>query len=236
MPLQTAVRPGASSALKLVRNSQRFSCPSIANILTDYLHKVFSRMNRSSLAPDPENPFNRDAWDGYQGNRNRTFAHLYDNGISNNIFLAGDSHANWVSDLVWLDEKIYDPVTGDGAVGVEFALTAVSSVSRAGQNVSIEAALAFSDDIVAANEELHWNELWYRGYLELSLSAERAEARFFGVPDVKRQSGAEVSLANFTVLVGENKLQRPVAGGVVEAGTLKGGETTTTNRTVDTGA
>ncbi|GME58888.1 Alkaline phosphatase D [Neofusicoccum parvum] len=124
---------------------------------------VFSRMNRSSLAPDPENPFNRDAWDGYQGNRNRTLAHLHDAAIGNNVFLAGDSHANWVSDLAWLGEKPYDGATGDGAVGVEFAVSAVSSVSRAGQNVSMEEARAFSDDIVAANEELQWNELWYRG-------------------------------------------------------------------------
>ncbi|KAH7044618.1 alkaline phosphatase-like protein [Macrophomina phaseolina] len=197
---------------------------------------IFSRMNRSSLAADPENPFNRDAWDGYQGNRNRTFAHLYDNTIPNNIFLAGDSHANWVSDLAWLDARPYDPTTGAGAVGVEFALTAVSSVSRAGQNVTVAEARAFSDDIVAANEELQWNELWHRGYIELTLTAERAEARFFGIPDVKRRSGMEVSLANFTVLAGEGRLERPVAGGMVESGSLKGGETRMTNQTVDTGA
>jgi phosphodiesterase/alkaline phosphatase D-like protein len=33
---------------------------------------------------------------GYISNRNRTLKHLYDNGIGNNIFLAGDSHQNWV--------------------------------------------------------------------------------------------------------------------------------------------
>lgn len=29
-------------------------------------------------------------------NRNRTLKHLYDNNISNTVFLAGDSHQNWV--------------------------------------------------------------------------------------------------------------------------------------------
>jgi hypothetical protein len=33
---------------------------------------------------------------GYVANRNRTLEHLYDNDIGNNIFLAGDSHQNWV--------------------------------------------------------------------------------------------------------------------------------------------
>ena len=34
---------------------------------------------------------------GYTANRNRTLKHLYDNNIGNNVFLAGDSHQNWVS-------------------------------------------------------------------------------------------------------------------------------------------
>lgn len=38
-----------------------------------------------------------DSWDAYIANRNRTLKHMYDNEIDNNIFLAGDSHQNWVS-------------------------------------------------------------------------------------------------------------------------------------------
>lgn len=34
---------------------------------------------------------------GYVASRNRTLKHLYDNGITDNIFLSGDSHQNWVS-------------------------------------------------------------------------------------------------------------------------------------------
>lgn len=36
---------------------------------------------------------------GYIANRNRTLQHMYDNNIKNNIFLAGDSHQNWVRRL-----------------------------------------------------------------------------------------------------------------------------------------
>ncbi|KAM5358482.1 hypothetical protein ACJZ2D_015240 [Fusarium nematophilum] len=58
-----------------------------------------------------------DNWSGYIANRNRTLQHLYDNDIGNNIFLAGDSHQNWVSDLVWLGTKDYDNKTGAGSIG-----------------------------------------------------------------------------------------------------------------------
>ena len=86
---------------------------------------VFSRINES-VAYGNVNPLDYDAWDGYQANRNRTFQTLYDNDIGNNIMISGDSHANWVSDLVWLDQHAYDPTTGDGAIGVEFAGTGKS--------------------------------------------------------------------------------------------------------------
>lgn len=41
-------------------------------------------------------------------------------------------------------------------------------------------------------------------------------------------------MANFTVMAGENRLQRPVGGGKVESGALKGGEVVSTNLTMDT--
>lgn len=79
---------------------------------------VFSRLNES-ISYGTEEPLDYDAWDGYQANRNRTFQTLYENNIGNNIVIAGDSHANWVSDLVWLDNHPYDPATGNGSIGVE---------------------------------------------------------------------------------------------------------------------
>ena len=63
---------------------------------------VFSRLNES-IAYGLEDPLDYDAWDGYQANKNRTLHHLYTNNINNNIMISGDSHANWVSDLVWLE-------------------------------------------------------------------------------------------------------------------------------------
>jgi alkaline phosphatase D len=44
-------------------------------------------------------PDDLDAWDGYQANRERILDHLQSEKIGNTLILAGDSHANWVSDL-----------------------------------------------------------------------------------------------------------------------------------------
>lgn len=198
---------------------------------------VFSRINQTSYADASSDssadyiPFNVDQWDGYQSNRNRTFQHLYDNMIGNNIMLAGDSHQNWVSDMIWLDEENYDPATGAGAIGVEFAGTAVSS-SGYGGNISTN--IRASDLIVRDNSELQWQEGYYRGYFELHFDAQKAEARYYGSPSVATRNPYEVPLANFTVYAGANALSRPIAGGIVTSGAIKGGKVQMTNLTLNT--
>lgn len=194
---------------------------------------VFSRLNQSA-AYGTKNPLNYDAWDGYQSNRNRTLNHLYNNKIDNNIFLSGDSHASWVSDLVWLEEKKYNSSTGEGGVGVEFGGSAVTSPCPYGANISLATANNYSGIIQRFNEELQWQDFYYRGYYELHFSPEEVKANYFGMPTVVTRNAWEIPLANFTVKAGANKLQRPVAGGVVESGSLKFGKTVQSNITLDT--
>jgi alkaline phosphatase D len=136
---------------------------------------------------------------------------------------------SWVTDLVWLDEKSYDPSTGAGAVGVEFGGSAVTSPCPAGANITIAAARNYSEWLVGANKELQWSDLYYRGYYELAISHESVVAQYFGMPTVVNRNPHEISLANFTVLAGANKLSRPIAGGQVAAGALKVGKTVEAN-------
>ena len=161
----------------------------------------------------------------------------YDHNIGNNVMLAGDSHANWVSDLVWLDEKNYNPATGEGALGVEFGGTAVSSsgpCDEDDEDAPIVACNKISSGLVRDNEELQWSEGWYRGYFELHITHDKIDAQFFGNPSLQTRNGYEVSLANFTVVNGANRLSRPVAGGVVEDGALQGGDVSMSKLTLDT--
>lgn len=55
-----------------------------------------------------------------------------------------------------------------------------------------------------------------------------------GCPSVATRNGWDLSLANFTVLSGESRLQRPVGGGRAESGALKFGEVKHTNLTLNT--
>jgi len=68
---------------------------------------VFSKINES-VAYGNVDPLDYDAWDGYQANRNRTFNYLMENNIGNNLVISGDSHASWVSDLVWVRRALHN--------------------------------------------------------------------------------------------------------------------------------
>lgn len=129
---------------------------------------------------------------------------------------------SWVSDLVWLDTENYNASTGSGSLGAEFAGTAVSSNSPFGASSTIAEANNQSTLLVRDNAELQWQEGYYRGYYELRISGEEVNASYFGLPDLRSRNGLEISLANFTVKDGEGRLQRPVGGGRVESGALKG--------------
>lgn len=145
--------------------------------------------------------------------------------------LAGDSHANWVSDLVWLNEHPYDSATGEGAVGVEFAGTAVTSSGFGG---TIRSANNQFLTLVRDNSELQWNEGYYRGYFELQVGYDSVQASYYGMPTVANLNPLEISLADFTVVNGANKLQRPVAGGKAESGFIQTGQVQMTNLTYNT--
>ena len=121
-------------------------------------------------------------------------------------------------------------------MGVEFAGTAVSSPSPAGQNITIAKANNASDYLLNDNRELQWSELYYRGYYELQISHDAVNAKYYGLPTVVNRNPNELSLANFTILSGANALQRnPLpGGGVVANGALKGGKVTATNITNNT--
>ncbi|KAH9901602.1 PhoD-like phosphatase-domain-containing protein [Cubamyces lactineus] len=175
---------------------------------------VFTQLNESG--------FDVDAWDGYRANRERVLNHLYNERISNTIILSGDSHANWVSDLAHPnDTKTYDPITGKGAIGVEFAGTAVTSSSAFGAGIQPAAADKISQVLVGINEDLQWSEGSYRGFFTLTLNTTTAVATYYAMRNISNPNLNAFASATFVVEAGANKLARPVAGGSVQAGVLK---------------
>ncbi|TFK38210.1 PhoD-like phosphatase-domain-containing protein [Crucibulum laeve] len=166
--------------------------------------------------------FSLDAWDAYRANRRRILDHLYGNQISNTVILAGDSHANWVSDLAYPNDTLnYNPDSGVGAIGVEFAGTAVTSSSSFGAGILPDAADAMSRTLVDVNEDLQWSEGSFRGFFTLTIDTHTLNATYYAMQNTSFANLDGFASAKFVVEAGQNKLSRPVAGGSVGAGVLK---------------
>lgn len=171
---------------------------------------------------ESQGTFDLDAWDGYRASRARVLNHIEQNKIDNTIILSGDSHANWVSDLAHPNDTTnYDPVTGKGALGVEFAGTAVTSTSPFGAGVAPAAADAISRVLVANNTDLQWSEGSFRGFFLLTVSPSTLTATYYAMNNISNPNLDGFASAHFVVEEGANKLSRPVAGGSVKAGVLK---------------
>lgn len=148
-------------------------------------------------------------WDGYPAERRALMQYLADNAIGNNIVLSGDAHISFAMDLAIdpNDEALYNPTTGEGAVGVEFLPT---SFSRG--NLDEALGSDFLADIVAgasqlANPHHRYSEFISHGYGTLTITPDSAVARFHYLPILEQSVQEEIG-QELVVLNGDNHWRR----------------------------
>ncbi|KAI9446383.1 PhoD-like phosphatase-domain-containing protein [Lactarius indigo] len=173
---------------------------------------------------EAQGSFDLDAWDGYRASRARVLNHIEQNKIDNTIILSGDSHANWVSDLAHPNDTTnYDPVTGKGGLGVEFAGTAVTSTSPFGAGIAPAAADAISRVLVANNTDLQWSEGSYRGFFLITVSPSTLAATYYAMNNISNPNLDGFASAHFVVEKAQERTSylALLQGVPVKAGVLK---------------
>ena len=78
---------------------------------------------------------------------------------------------------MWVDEKEYDSTSGLGAIGVEFAVTAVSSTGHSGPLTRSDSV---AKELVGKTPVLQWQDGYYRGYFLLSVGKDKLESQYYG--------------------------------------------------------
>jgi len=148
---------------------------------------------------------NFDVWDGYAPARQRLFDSVRDPRIGNLVVLTGDIHSSWANELTanpW-DPATYDPVTGRGVLGVEFATPAVSSPGIADPVEAVRRAERFR----SLSPHMKYVELHQRGYVLLDIDRQRVQGEFWHVATVDSPSREETLAAAFVNEAGANRLQ-----------------------------
>ncbi len=112
-------------------------------------------------------PYNLDAWDGYEYERDQLLAFARDVG-SKLVVLAGDTHNAWGTQLTTPDGDV---------VGVEFGGASVSSPGLEGVLGADNAAL-FTPFVTTLIDDLKYANLSARGYVHVTLTPEEAVAEY----------------------------------------------------------
>jgi hypothetical protein len=99
-------------------------------------------------------------------------------------------HIGYHSDIIFSFPSpfSYNPSSGEGALGVEFAGTSVTSTSPFGANIGPAASNAISSALLASrgNEALQWSEASYRGFFTLTLDPYWANATYYAMKNISQ--------------------------------------------------
>ena len=162
---------------------------------------------------------NPDQWDGYKPARDRLLAHIGAQGIDNVVVLAGDFHVAFASDISTDPNNplVYEPLTGEGALAVEFVTPSVSSAGD--PPAPGVASLSDPEDLLeqlvvgnpaifrAPNPHIKFSD-GLNGYLILDITEQALRAEFWNVPQVSTLADGQELGAVFRVDAGRAALRR----------------------------
>ena len=152
-----------------------------------------------------------DKWDGYDPARSVLLQAMA--ARDNVVVLTGDAHEAYAFEIT--DDPNgpgYQPLTGDGAVGVEFVATSISSRGDPGQGSGITAIVertqAQAEQLLrVSNPHLKYYQNTLNGYLLIDLSEARLQAEFWMVPQVGVRTDQQFLDRSYAVDAGRHRLQ-----------------------------
>jgi alkaline phosphatase D len=159
----------------------------------------------ANLIIAPGSLANLDQWHGYPESRKRLIDFLRSSNAKDVVVLTGDIHSSWAAELVNdpTDTAEYDPVTGEGAVAVEFVTPAVTSPGIPANFV------ALIDSALQYNPHIRYIEPSLRGYMILDVTPERTQAAWYHFDDITQATPGKESFAQaWSVKAGETRLNQ----------------------------
>ncbi|MFC9895905.1 alkaline phosphatase D family protein [Nocardia sp. NPDC127579] len=152
-------------------------------------------------------PANADQWDGYTADRRTLFTALHDHQVSDVVFLTGDIHSSWASDVP-LEAAAYP---AGPTVGAEFVVPSITSASIGEmlQSPPRTAALPIEESIKGINHHMRYVELESHGYGVLEVTPDQSQMDWFYVQDVEDPNTGLRHGASFAVRSGGRLEPRP---------------------------
>lgn len=166
--------------------------------------------------PQDGDVFDAGSWDGYMAERDSILGLIETQGIDNVMVLSGDVHMSFAMDLSrdFIDPLVYDPITGDGSLGVEFISSSVTrgNMDEAGFGAFVELAIPASNNINPHHQYVNFID---HGYGLLTINSDSISAEYHYCP--KLEISSQDSLGKtMVVLDGDNHWKRGLGTSIPE--------------------
>jgi alkaline phosphatase D len=145
-------------------------------------------------AADTQENFWSDGWDGYAATRQRLLNAIAERKPANPIFLGGDIHSFWVTDLKSDFRNPTSPILAS-----EFVGTSISS-----NGISYD----FVSAVLPSNPHIKFFESRLRGYVRCTVTRDRWLSELRAVDTVKQNQSSIRTLASFAVEAGKPGAQK----------------------------
>lgn len=158
----------------------------------------------------PDNPRNRDAWDGYPAEKEKILNFIEDKKVSNVVFVSGDTHMSWAFEVLNdMPEKIAYQNGEEVVHAVEFGVPSITSKSSGEYYDTKEEMLEQEQKLLQPefNPHLKYANLLEHGYVLLEITKNEVIASFIYVPTVKKPTDEMVAYKKIRVKNGTNTLE-----------------------------
>lgn len=176
--------------------------------------------------PNDGDVFDRGSWDGFQAERDSVLSFIEENEIDNVMVISGDVHMSFGMDISRdpTEGSVYDPVTGEGALGVEFVPTSISRGNLDEAGVPTSVVPIFEGLSNGINPHHQFVDFVQHGYGILSIDHDSIVAEWWYSPILQLTENESLG-KRMTMVNGENHWKRPDDGipiGIMEGAPKNG--------------
>lgn len=178
----------------------------IGQVETDFMPEdLGDPMSELGVLTKREHGPEPDQWDGYPVERKRLLETVRDHAKHNVVFLSGDCHSSWATDLKMHPD---DPETE--TIGGEFCTTSLTS-----ENLDDDAgwhprswSLHIEAEVMDKNPHIRWCETDSHGFVIIDVSDERVQADWWYVDQIHIPHGGIRHGASWKLPAGQDRVRR----------------------------
>ncbi len=161
----------------------------------DALSEHISFVSRGTAEP------NTDTWNGYTSDRDRLLARIEDDGVSDTVFLTGDVHSAWAT-------EVPSPTTGR-PMAVELVCNSLTSnnVDDFMGTRPRTASLVMEAAIQDVNPHVRWVNLDDHGFTVLHVTDERLQMDWHAISDRRDPRATTHVIASWAVTAGSARVE-----------------------------